>query len=278
MKLGNYAVVKEDDIVNAYTRHGSRYVGECVHYLEGKGLLPLYVDNRFPLVNVLASFAFYSGCVLNTNVNISEDPSTLVLIQNNIAEKLDIRTKTVPRKGTGGPILTMAEGGACMARLMEAMGLPRRNGSKTCMKVLEVPHYRKELLRMARCGEMLDADDKERIRRLQRDSTAVLFSTKTQYQSPKYWCLYLPARPTEEEALSTAMENFDFINFSAPDLEFSRDDVKITRLKSGNYLPRVPINGRRLDRILDRNKDLIKFNRDLQQLCGLEPAFEAAEI
>lgn len=278
MKLENYALVKEADIVNAYKRPKCRYTGECVQYLEDRGLLPLYVDGKFPLVNAFASFAFYSGCVLNTEVNVSERTETLDLVKRNITDRLGINSKTVPKKGTAGPILTMAENGSCIARLMEAMGLPRCLGPKAGIKSLGVPKYRKDLFGLAKCGGVLERDDQERVRSLERDSTAVLLSTKTQYQSQRYWCLYLPARPTEDEAVGMAMEQAELINFSVPDLKLGRDDMMVGRLKSGSYLPRVPINGSRLECILDDNRDLIKFSPGMQRHYGFDLDFEPAGI
>ena len=279
MKLKDYIIVsKRDVITETYKRTDSKYARACEDYLERKGLAPLYIDKKFPLLNVYANFAFYSGCLARKNVHISENEEMLELVESKVSKRLGMKTKIIPEHKGHGATLVLTEGGPYLSRLLETMGLPRSSGPKAKLKSLEIPHYRKDLFKLASCDNVLDEGDKEIARKLERDSTAVLLSTKMIPLSKKHWVLYTFSRPTEEDAKEFARESVEMIKFSVPGLEIPHENIKVKKLRSGTYSPRIIINGRNTEFVLDANRDLLKFSPELQKLYGFELDFEPVEI
>jgi len=283
MKLSKYLLVSATDVVEGtYRRPNCKYASDCYRYLSEKGLLPLHVDGNFSHLNVLANFVFYSGCVARKDVNISEKRKMLDKIEEKIMSKLGLKTKIRPRKGNHGPVLVMAEGGAYLARLLECMGLPRSCGRKAKAKTLEIPAYRTDLFKWATCDQALEADDIAKVKSLERDATAVLFSTKAKPDTeiPKqYWVLNFLSRPTPEEAKAFAKKNLEMINFSAPGIEgLNEGEIRTRRIRSGSYTSYIPIGGKILQSILDDNRDILKFSPRLQKPYGFTLPFEPVEI
>jgi hypothetical protein len=283
MKLRNYSLVSPFDVIEGtYDRPNCKYATACYKFLKERGLLPLYVDGNFSFLNVLANFAFYSGCVARKDVNISGNEETLERIEKNIMEKLSLKTKIKPTKGNHGSVLSMAEeGGAYMARLLKCMGLPRSCGRKAKAKTLEMPDYRTDLFRLATCDEVLEDEDVAKVKKLERDATAVLFSAKANPDSeiPKqYWVLNFLSRPTPEEARDFAAKNLQLVNFSTPEIGLNESQIRTRRLVSGSHTSYIPISGKVLESILDGSRDLLKFSPRLQRLYNFELAFEPAVL
>jgi hypothetical protein len=270
MKLRNYSIISNRDVIEeTYKNTDSYYAHKCDEFLRNNGFAPVYVDGDFPYLNVFANFAFYSGCVAKKEVKISEDEKTLDLLEKNITKKLGLKTKVIPQKGGRGASLTLIEGGPYIARLLQTLGLPRSSGSKARLKSLEIPSYREDLFKFATC-DILDDNDRETVRRVEYDSAAVLFSTRMSVPSENHWVIYSFARPTEEEARSFTEKNVEMINFAVPGLEISDENIKIQKLRSGSYSPRIIIKGRNKECISDAHQDLLKFSPHLQMECGFD--------
>lgn len=282
MKLSNYSLVSAIDVVEGtYRRPNCKYASECYRYLNEKGLLPLYVDGNFSSLNVLANFVFYSGCVARKDVNISGDRETLGLIESKIMNRLSLKSKIKPTKGNHGSVLVMSEGGAYLARLFECMGLPRSCGRKARAKSLGIPGYRKDLMNPTTCDKVLEEGDVEKVKKIERDATAVLFATRAQPDTErpeKYWVLDFFSRPTAKEAETFARENLEMINFSAPGIAgLNEGEIRTRPIRSGSYTSYILIRGKTLDSIRDEsNRDLLKFSPQLQRLYDFKLAFEPA--
>jgi hypothetical protein len=275
LELRNYSFVTEDNIEKTYKKPS--YAPNCIKYLKSKGLVPLYINDNFPYVNVLAGFAFYTGCLTKSKVNISEDEETLNLIEKNITNKLDLKTKIIPRWNEYGTTLTNAKRGAYISRFLETMGLPRQSGLKSRLKSLEIPRYRKEMFEFV-SNDLLSKGDYETVKKLEHDLSAILFSTRSVFHSKNNWTLHFFARPTTGDAESFAKENLKLINFSSHEIEIPEERIQTRRLKSGSYSSQIMINRMYLECILDSNRDLLKFSPKLQKLYGFELDFEPVEI
>lgn len=282
MKLGNYLIVSKRDVIEeTYKRPDCKYARECDKYLTRKKLTPVYVDGNFPYLNVYANFIFYSGCLPKKEVRISEKEETLGLIKKNITRRLGLKTKIIPKTGNRGAMLILTEGGPYVSRLLEVMGLPRSCGPKAKLKLLEIPGYRTDLFTLATCEKLLEEGDKEMVRKLERDSTAVLFSARASLDTDipeKQWVLNFFARPTREKARDFARKNLEMVNFSAPEIGLKENRIKTRSLVSGSYSSYIPINGKELECILDANRDLLKFSPKLKELYGFDLDFEPLEM
>jgi hypothetical protein len=280
MKLANYAVVSKSDILATYAP-ASDYADNCIRYLAEKGLLPLNVDASFPPVNVLAGFAFYSGCVKDYKVIVYENTDKLGLLKECITDRLGIDTKVMTSMDSGGHTgsqLMVTNGGTYIARLFEAMGLPKSCGKKARMESLGIPSYRKDLFALAASDGLLGDDDRNMVRILEKDLTAVLISVKTKPKSKKCLNIRFLSRPSEEGARNFAEDNLRLINFSVPDLGLREERIWVERVPSGSYVANMSLNGSSMDCVLDANRDLLKFSPALQKLYGFDLPFEPAEI
>lgn len=280
MGLRNHVIVSERNIISAYEREGCEYAKRCVDYLSRNNLLPLYVRDNFPLVNVLASFAYYSGCVTGHDVRIYGEGETLERIGEDITRKIGFPASMTPKRGDRGAMLTVARHGSCASRLMEALGLPKHRGSKAMLKNLSIPSYRTEIMGMA-LNDELSETDVQNARNIERDSAAVLVSTRTSPDSryPRTrWVMVFFSRPTKEEARALAEENIGMLNFAVPELEISAEDMTPRKNRSGTYSYQVAFNKRKLECITDGSRDLLKFSPRLQNLYGFELDFEPARI
>ncbi|MEE9323393.1 MAG: hypothetical protein V3U72_02500 [Candidatus Aenigmarchaeota archaeon] len=286
MTLKNYPVVTGEEVVKTYVSWGQGYkcASDCKSFLEDNGFDRIYVeseDGKFPFLNVFANFAFYSG-FLRKNVNISEGGESLKKIKKKIIPGLGLKGKIVPASNGHGAIVRLKKGGAYMARVLESMGLPRYCGPKARMESLGIPTYRQELFDLATSG-VLDKDENEIIRKIEYDSAAVLFSTRTSVhkkadRKKDYWYSHFFARPTKKEAENLAKDNLKLINFAVPEMEIREEDIGTTRLKSGSYVSSLHLNGRNLECILDGNRSLIKFSPELQKHYSFKLDFEPVEI
>lgn len=285
MRLKKYVIVSAKDILKGYdlgnNRHppnsfAYKHAQECEAFLREKGFEEIHAtDSKFPYLNILANFAFYSGC-LRKNVKITEEEKVLEGIDENIIPSLGLEGEIKPSKrGKRKPTLQLKECGGYMARVIEKMGVPKNCGRKSKLPSLEIPRYRQELFYFADRGE-LNENNKEIVRRLERDSTAVLFSTRLYPLSKNSLYLYFFARPTEEKAKDFANESIKLINFAVPEIGLTEEDIKLARNQSGSHATGIFFKDDKLECILDGNRELLKFHPKIQELYGFDLDFKPA--
>jgi hypothetical protein len=289
MSIRNYSVVTANDVVRTYSRPGCEYAKRCSGYLKSQEWMPLMLfDANLPAFSAFANFVLYSGFI-RKGTNISEDVPLLGKIKENITDKLGLRSEIIPRIGNrGSKLVLLPDDGVYAGRVLETMGIPAGCGPKSRMRYLGIPKYRKGLFELV-SGDNPGNDsgdyDKAReiVRRLERDATAVLFSTRnTVDKRGKHdiWKINFFARPDEPGAEAFGRDNLKMIKFSLPGLEIEEDDIRARQLQCGSWCSYVNLNGKHLDCILDETnrRDMLKFNPELQKRYGIEAEFSPADI
>ncbi|MBN2042586.1 MAG: hypothetical protein JW754_02160 [Candidatus Aenigmarchaeota archaeon] len=252
-----------------------------MRFLEDLNWIPMVAeDQKFPHLNVYANFAFYSGC-MRKNVMISGEDETLEKIRDIIAGNLKIDSEIVYGKEGHGTIMLITEGGSYVARALESTGIPKECGPKAKQAGLTIPIYRIKMLQKAMDQKATD-QDREFVRRMERDSASVLISTKTTVDSrgqKDRWQINYFARPTEDEARNIMELNLNMMKIGIPDLPITEDDIKTRSLESGSFHSYVNINGGKIDFFLDpSNRELIRFSQKMQNRYGFDLPFEPSDF
>jgi hypothetical protein len=289
MRLKDYVVISSEKVLGTYKLGNSNHkpnsfayksAAECGRFLEESGFDGMRVsgdDGMFPYLNVLANFAFYSGC-LRKNVQITMPEEVLREISSKILPRLGLEGEIkYSARGKREPTLFSKANGAYVARTLESMGIPRSCGNKAKIPNLSIPSYRKNLIASAVSGDF-DEGDAEAVRKLERDSTAVLFSARLHPTTRKNLWLHFFTRSTPEDAERFAKEGIGIINFAVPGIGLDEKDIRTEKNGKGGHYSAINLRGDKLEFVLDGNNDLLKFSPRLQQLYGLDLPFEPAEI
>lgn len=275
-------IVDGKDVRSTYKRPDCSYADQCAIYLSGNGWTPMGVsDHKFPALNVFANYSFYSGFA-RKNVFISEVPDTLEKINENIIKRIGLKAEIKTGGGSrGSDIHLYNEGKAYIARFLESMGIPRNCGPKSDLKTLKIPKYRRDLYEIVQ-DEGIPDSDREIVRRLERDATAVLLGTRLSPDlrySKDIWQINSISRPTRKDAGNLMKENLKLIKFSVPECPISEKDIRTRKMKSGKYSAYFNINGKQIGCFLETsNRDLLKFNPGLQERYGFNEPFEPCDI
>jgi hypothetical protein len=237
-------------IKNWLREKSSPKIFQTIDVLNFFNMLSLTYDNpRFPAVNLLASFLFWSGCIdgAYTGSFQIKDEDIRASVEYVITHQLGIDLKPSYKNSPKHKNQTrLGENGSAYSRLMNCMGIPKsgngNNGKrdrKTRSK-LSIPKYIKEISLIL---PKLEDEEKERAQLIIDDFIRVLiYSRGNNPNNSSYTELELIANKSRQFAYGFARQVLNIFKRNYPMAWIDDEALRInSHKKRKNYHPRIVI-------------------------------------